>query len=122
MVRVEYEVRLSCGCTNWYPVTCHPFPGALLHCPEHGDVRGREAGQRRVVPDGATAPEPCDFDHPHPSHPCGRRIIPGVTTCQHCGHLDASPECREAGCWQPATEADVDGLYQEAWGLTEAPS
>ena len=59
----------------------------------------------------------CDFDHPHPEHPCGRRIIKGVTTCPYCGNLDGSMECKVAGCWEAITEADVDGLYLEAWGL-----
>jgi hypothetical protein len=61
----------------------------------------------------------CDFEHPHPDHPCGRQIIDGVTRCSYCGNFDGSPECKTAGCWQPATEADVDSLYLEAWGLTE---
>lgn len=57
----------------------------------------------------------CDFDHPHPDHPCGKRAIHGVTRCDHCGNLDGSPECDAAGCWEPFTEADLDALYLEAW-------
>lgn len=34
-----YDVTLSCGCVREYSSLCHPFPGALLACPAHGDVR-----------------------------------------------------------------------------------
>lgn len=59
-------------------------------------------------------PEPttCDFDHPHPDHPCGRRVIEGVTACSVCGRIDGSPDCK---CWTPATESHLDALYLEAW-------
>lgn len=53
----------------------------------------------------------CDFMHPHPEHPCGRRIVSGVTRCAHCGAVDGSPECR---CWQPATAEDLAELHREA--------
>lgn len=56
----------------------------------------------------------CDHEHPHPDHPCGRRIIPGVTRCSYCGNLDESPECEAAGCWQPATQRDLDELLTAA--------
>ena len=61
----------------------------------------------------------CDFDHPHPEHPCARRVIDGVTTCTFCGHPDGSMECKVAGCWEAVTEADVDALYAEAWGIPD---
>lgn len=61
----------------------------------------------------------CDFDHPHPGQPCGRRVIDGVTSCSVCGNLDGSPECATAGCWLSFTESDLDGLYLEAWGMTD---
>jgi hypothetical protein len=61
----------------------------------------------------------CDFDHPHPEHPCGRRVIYGVTRCLLCGNLDGSTECEAAGCWTPATEAHLDSLYAEAWGIPD---
>lgn len=48
----------------------------------------------------------CDFDHPHPDHPCGRRVVNGLTRCRYCGHLDNSPECH---CWRPATDKQMDG-------------
>lgn len=64
----------------------------------------------------------CDYEHPHPDHPCGRHVINGVTRCPYCGNLDGSPECDAAGCWQPMTEELLDGLYLEAWGLhNDAP-
>lgn len=44
----------------------------------------------------------CEFEYPHEAHPCGRRVIVGVTHCSHCGHLDGSTECN---CWIPATAA-----------------
>jgi hypothetical protein len=59
-------------------------------------------------------PADCEWEHPHPSHPCGWKIVPGVTTCHYCGNLDGSPECEAAGCWQPVTQADVDALVCEA--------
>lgn len=59
----------------------------------------------------------CDFDHPHSGHPCGRRVINGVTRCSVCGSLDGSPECEAAGCWQPATQRDLDELICEAMEL-----
>jgi hypothetical protein len=55
----------------------------------------------------------CEFTHPH-DHPCGRRVIEGVTVCPHCGRPDGDPACQ---CWRPATEADLDALYAEAWGI-----
>lgn len=64
----------------------------------------------------------CDWEHPHPDHPCGRRIIPGVTRCTYCGNLDDSPECDAAGCWEPVTVAHLDALYAEAWGIPDPGS
>ena len=29
---VLYLVKLDCGHEGYYPVLCHPFPGALLRC------------------------------------------------------------------------------------------
>jgi hypothetical protein len=58
----------------------------------------------------------CDFEHPHPEHPCARRVVEGVTRCTHCGNLDGDPACR---CWTPATEAHLDALYAEAWGVAD---
>lgn len=45
----EYLVHLSCGCEHWYSVWCHPFSGALLSCPDHGDVRQVSTGTCRYV-------------------------------------------------------------------------
>jgi hypothetical protein len=85
------------------------------------------AGDGQVVqPDVAVVPliattdhRCCEFDHPHPEHPCGRRVIPGVTVCPFCGNPDDSPECKAAGCWIPSTEAHLDSLYAEAWGIPD---
>lgn len=41
----DYRVTLSCGCQRTYPSIIHPFPGALLACPAHGDVRSVEVEQ-----------------------------------------------------------------------------
>lgn len=57
----------------------------------------------------------CDFDHPHPDHPCGLRRIVGVSPCSVCGNPVEGPDC---DCWEPFTEADLDSLYLEAWGLS----
>lgn len=62
----------------------------------------------------SATPGTCDFDHPHPEHPCAKQIIEGVTCCIYCGNLDGDPACR---CWRPATESDVDALFAEAWGI-----
>jgi hypothetical protein len=56
----------------------------------------------------------CDWPHPHPDHPCGREVRVGVTRCSVCGNVDGSPECFAAGCWEDATQADVDALVVEA--------
>lgn len=39
----SHLVLLSCGCQGEYSVLCHPFEGALLFCPSHGDVRSISA-------------------------------------------------------------------------------
>lgn len=60
---------------------------------------------------GCERDEDCDFDHPHPTHPCGREIIEGITTCPYCGNIDSSPECH---CWIRATGAHLAELELEA--------
>lgn len=60
----------------------------------------------------------CEIDgHPnHPDSPCGRHVPKGQenylgpTIC---------PNCQVTGSWEPATEADVDSLYAEAWGIAD---
>ncbi len=51
MTTVEYEAQLSCGCAHWYHVAhvaCHPFRGARLSCPTHGDVLSMGVFGRRA--------------------------------------------------------------------------
>lgn len=56
----------------------------------------------------------CTFPpHDFLEHPCGQPVIPGITRCPHCGNLDGSEECAAAGCWVPATQADLDALICE---------
>lgn len=38
-IEVSYMARLSCGCSHRYSVLSHPFTGAALMCPRHGEVR-----------------------------------------------------------------------------------
>lgn len=55
---------------------------------------------------------PCEFQHPHPEHPCGRKDdgYMGKTRCTQCGAV---------GEWREATESDLDSLYAEAWGIPD---
>lgn len=59
----------------------------------------------------------CDFEHPHPEHPCGSEVVRGITKCVYCGRVDGDRDCH---CWQPATEDDVDALMLDAWHIEPA--
>lgn len=115
---------------------CVDLPTVIIQLPEYGDKRtllcdkhSRWCGDikgcvvRPIVREHAAACSWSDIDH-FAEHPCGKPIIDGVTTCDHCGNLDGSPECAAAGCWVPATAAHIDSLYAEAWGIPDsgAPS
>jgi hypothetical protein len=49
------------------------------------------------------ADEPCEFPHPHPDHPCGRKPEEPGTPCRICG--EATPLDGDAcpSCWKPMT-------------------
>lgn len=58
--------------------------------------------------------EGCEFPpHDPAEHPCGRRVVDGVTRCSVCDEFDGSAECEANGCWRPATQADLDALIVE---------
>lgn len=63
--------------------------------------RGRRQGLGKDYwPQEKAPPQPpqCEFDHPHPSHPCGRKVAPGQPAiCYLAGCYETAPHRHELG-------------------------